>query len=300
MEKANRFRGCIIAGSVGDALGSQYENAKQETDVFDPLNDYHPKTRAPRITDDTQLTIAAIESLILDPHASPDNVAKVMVQLYNQKKLVGLGASTFQALRELKMGQHWSQSGRRGEYGAGNGAAMRIAPFAFCPSINPKRIREISSITHHNDEAYIGARCVITAIQGIISKEWNPASNLITYIIPKIPDTRVRDRLEEIEHITDLKEIAKMGVDGYVVNSIPLSIAAANHAIKTDLASTFDLLIEFGGDTDTNCSITGQIVGTYLGASGIQENLLQVYRSLSAYTSIEATIEKFVSIQDTW
>ena len=42
-----------------------------------------------------------------------------------------LGSSTLKALRDLAAGAHWELAGARGEYAAGTGAAMRIAPLAF-------------------------------------------------------------------------------------------------------------------------------------------------------------------------
>jgi ADP-ribosylglycohydrolase len=48
---------------------------------------------------------------------------------------------------------------------------MRIAPLAFVPSADRVVIRDAVRITHHNDEAYLGALAVVLAIRG----EW-PAS----------------------------------------------------------------------------------------------------------------------------
>jgi ADP-ribosylglycohydrolase len=41
------------------------------------------------------------------------------------------------------------------------------------------------------------------------------------------------------------------------------------------------LVIEAGGDTDTNASITGQILGTWIGASQIPERLLNSFPHVS-------------------
>ena len=125
------------------------------------------------------MTLATIEALIEDEKASPETMANQFLKYYKQRKLRGIGASTLKSLKELSFGGHWSQVGRRGEYAAGNGAAMRIAPIAFKEEITNSEIRDICIITHNNDEAYVGARSVIIAIREILSNNWNGKTNLI-------------------------------------------------------------------------------------------------------------------------
>jgi len=217
------------------------------------------------------------------------------VKLFKQKRLTGLGASTLKALRELEVGGHWSQVGRRGEYAAGNGAAMRIAPIAFLEDTNRKSIRELCSITHHSDEAYIGALSVVVAIREILNKNWTGSENLFEIIIAQIPDTRVRDRLIEINHLKfhNLKEVGKLGSNGYVVNSIPLAIAAASLVNEIGIEKMYNDLIEIGGDTDTNCSIAGQIAGTLVGINNIPIHLQKKLSELKDFDWIKNTIEDF-------
>ena len=62
---------------------------------------------------------------------------------YNSGRLRGLGSATLKALRELQIGGHWALVGRTGEYAAGNGAAMRIAPLAFKENVNRQTIHDV-------------------------------------------------------------------------------------------------------------------------------------------------------------
>ena len=173
-------------------------------------------------------------------------------------------------MQELEVGGHWSLVGRKGEYGAGNGSAMRVAPLGFESNITRDIIKDVSNITHQNDEAYVGALSVVIAIQSIINETWTGKENLLQIIIDKIPDTRVRDRLIEIDNLKcDLKQVGKLGNDGYVVNSIPLAIAFASKVNEIGLTEMYKQIIKLGGDTDTNCSIAGQIAGTLIGIENI-------------------------------
>ncbi len=298
MTKRDQFEGCIIGGAIGDAFGSGYENQnlnEEKEDVYYLFGHPLKKTRAIpewQITDDTQLTLATIESIMEDEGLNPESIAQSFLKLYRKKKLKGLGSSTLKALQELEFGGHWSQVGRKGEYAAGNGAAMRIAPLAFCEGVSKATIRDICSITHKNDEAYVGAMSIIIAIREILEGNWTGSENLISLIIGQIPDTKIRDRLMEIESVENLFEIGKLGNSGYVVNSVPLAIAAANRVKKIGIEEMYLQLIKIGGDTDTNCSLAGQIAGTLIGRKKIPEKLINKLSELKEFDWIEETLKK--------
>ena len=294
MTKAERFEGCIIGGAIGDAFGSGYENeVKAKEDTYYLFGKPEIKEPTWQITDDTQLTLATIEAMIEADRISPESIAHQLLKYYKQRKIRGIGASTLKALQEINAGGHWSQVGRRGEYAAGNGAAMRIAPIAFKAEITNAEIRDICSITHNNDEAYVGAKSVIVAIRAILNGNWNGETNLMELIIEQIPDTRVRDRLIQIKDMS-LKAIGQLGNDGYVVNSVPLAIAAANKVKAIGLEEMYVQLIEIGGDTDTNCSIAGQIAGTLIGRKELPNKLINKLKGLDEYEWIEKTITRFL------
>lgn len=299
MKISERFEGCIICGSIGDAYGSAYENLtnadSDDTNAFYPFG--KPENTIPewKITDDTQLTLATCEVITENDELKTQDFAQRYLDYFKQRRIIGIGASTLKALQELEVGGHWSQVGRKGEYAAGNGAAMRIAPLAFVDNITRKQIREISIITHNNDEAYVGALCVTLAIKAILTKKWTGKENLIELLVDQIPDTRVRDRLIEIKKVDSLLEIGEKGNDGYVVNSVPLAIAAANKVPKIGLEGIFEQLIKIGGDTDTNASIAGQIAGTLIGRKGVSENLLSKLTELDEFDWIEKTIKNFTT-----
>lgn len=299
MTKADKFEGCILGGAIGDAWGSGYENQRDyEKDVFFFAGIPEAVTPLWQITDDTQLTLATIEALQIDKTANPETVARQFLKYHKQRKLRGIGASTLKALEELKHGGQWSQVGRRGEYAAGNGVAMRIAPLAFIEDITFDRLRDISIITHHNDEAYIGAKSVFIALREILNGNWKGDSNLIELIIEQLPDTRVRDRFIAIKDLSNIKEVGLLGNNGYVVNSVPLAIAAANKVLDIGIEGMYSQLLEVGGDTDTNCSIAGQIAGALIGREGIPDTLLNKLKKLKDFEWIDTTIRSFIESQN--
>src|SRR5260370_495332 len=131
----------------------------------------------PVLSDDTQLTLATCQSIIECGRVDPENLASHFLRWYLAGRIRGMGSSALKAMRDLAVGTHWALAGARGEFAAGNGAAMRIAPLAFL--LNPSDagdrtvIRDVCRITHHNDEAYAGALAVMLAIRSVLSGAWS-------------------------------------------------------------------------------------------------------------------------------
>lgn len=235
------------------------------------------------ISDDSQLTLATCESIIAAGKVSPDHIAQSFLQWYRARRITGMGASTLKALRDLDAGLHWALAGAKGERSAGNGAAMRIAPLAFhhdpIAAEDRQVIRDVCRITHHNEEAYAGAIAVLTAIRSLAFSKSKP-SNMLTTIVTQLPDSRVRDRIIELSALPDasIPEVAEeFGSSGYVVESVPLTLYAASLIDRYPFDEILRMVIEAGGDTDTNASITGQILGTWIGASQIPDRMLKSF-----------------------
>lgn len=293
MSIPDKFLSCITAGAIGDAYGSAFENVKtvDEKSTFFVFG--KPEFVAPKwtITDDTQLTLATCESIVENEGVFVERIADKFLEYYQRRKIRGIGASTLKAMRELEIGGHWSQVGRRGAFAAGNGAAMRIGPLAFFDIPN-RTVQDVCRITHYNDEAYAGAMGIIVAIRSAVDGLWTGNENLLEIVIDQLPDTRLRDRLIELKGIKSIAEIATFGNDGYVVNSVPFAIAAANQVKTIGMETMYEQIIKTGGDTDTNASMAGQIAGAMLGMKGIPETYLSKLRAVSEYSWIEETMEK--------
>jgi len=275
--KADRLKGCLIGGAIGDAFGSYYEGRKPPMDI--ELNIMGG------ITDDTQLTLATCEAIIESKKVNPESIARKFLEWYNMGRLSGLGASTLQALRDLQMGAHWALSGRSGENAAGNGAAMRIAPLAFFVDLSMERmlIRDVCNITHKNDEAYVGCLAILHALDRVVNNQWHEGQSLLSLVTPVLPDTRVRDNLLRLQENAGLsiREAAEViGCSGYVAESIPFSVFAAQKIREQGFKEILLEIVSCGGDTDTNASLAGQIMGAVIGYAGIPDDVEAVFRTM--------------------
>lgn len=261
--------GCILGGAIGDAMGHAYENSA--------TGSMEKPARRWVLSDDTQLTLATCEAIAECREVDPEKIATQFVAWYRHGRLTGLGSSTLKALRDLDAGAHWALSGRSGDRAAGNGAAIRIAPLAFLLTKveyeERRLIRDVSRITHHHDEAYAAALAVVDAIQASRAGE----SHLSERCSESLPDCVVRDRLREYakaDHEMSFADAAKrFGVSGWAAESVPFAIWAAEKC-GDDFDSLLTNIIACGGDTDSNASIAGQIVGARLGYSKLPERLI--------------------------
>lgn len=288
MDFKNKLKGCLVYGAIGDAIGYKYEGfaPTQNVDLnFDWI-----------ISDDTQLTLATCEAIFNVAKINPEKVAEKFLEWYTHRKLNGLGASTLKALRELQMGGHWALVGRSGEFAAGNGAAMRVAPLAFKRNIDRETIKDLCTITHKNDEAYTGALAIYYSVLNAKNGNWSGDTNLTDTFIDELPDTNVKDRLLTLNRLNNLS-IARVGqmykTSGYVADSVPFSIFAAQKINQLSAAEIFTELIKTGGDTDTICSMTGQIIGTLLGSDTLPPGWIKKYNGIGIKPLVDSLVENW-------
>jgi ADP-ribosyl-[dinitrogen reductase] hydrolase len=295
MSLNDHILGCLLGGAIGDMLGGPYE---QSSGTATSTHFAHQA-----ISDDTQLTLATCEAIVEEQLISPAHIAKKFVSYFQRGQLTGLGASTLKALRDLSAGAHWALAGNRGERAAGNGAAMRIAPLAFClDSERPDsrtRIRDVCRITHHNEEAYVGALAVVVAIRLAILLPQFPGRSLLTLTAASLPDTGIKERvlaLAALDADTPIAEVAlRFGTSGYVVESVPLALYAAQQTKQQGLVPVLEQLIAAGGDTDTNAAIAGQISGAWLGLEAIPQALIQQLPDSETILATSRTFADWVS-----
>lgn len=276
MFSADSILGCILGGAIGDAVGGVKERGSLS------------------LSDDTQLTIATCEAILDCSGVHPEAIAASFLRWYRRRAVTGMGSSTLKALRDLDAGAHWALSGARGEMSAGNGAAMRVAPLAFVldPSASEDRttIRDVCRITHHNDEAYLGAVAVLTAIRGELNDP-----DFFQVVASSLPDCRVRDRLLDFSSIpprADLQSVAEIhGSSGFVAQTVPLALLVAQRMLATELSTVMRDAAAVSEDADTICAIACQVAGAHLGLSKLPANLV----SLGPVAAVRPVAERYAN-----
>src|SRR5262249_7257402 len=119
----DRVLGCVLGGAIGDALGAPFEGLWSHS-IPDPasfLAGYAEFEGFPpgQYTDDTQLTLATLESIVREERIDPGDVAHSIARLWRSQAVVGPGGACTAAADRLLAGGHWSDScaegGRAGD-----------------------------------------------------------------------------------------------------------------------------------------------------------------------------------------
>src|SRR5205814_7451523 len=88
-ELADRVLGCVLGGAVGDALGAPFEGlwARSIPEPAVLLSDYAEFEGFPRgqYTDDTQLTVATLQSVVRAGCIDPADIARSIARLWRSQ-----------------------------------------------------------------------------------------------------------------------------------------------------------------------------------------------------------------------
>jgi ADP-ribosylglycohydrolase len=152
----------------------------------------------------------------------------------------------------------------------------------------------VSRITHHSDEAYVGALAIAIAVR-ICGLSSHVPTDLLAAVEEQLPDTRVRDRLGTLRVFPGDAQAAaqRFGNSGYVVDAVPLALFIVARADDAPLPAVIGRAVSIGGDTDTIAAIVGQVLGA--AGYGAPPELLATIAKIRA---VEAIVDQFVTFVD--
>lgn len=295
---SDRYQGALLGLAAGDALGTTLEFRAPGT--FQPIDDMSGggpfNLRPGEWTDDTSMALCLAESLIECGEFDPiDQLAR-----YVRWKRTGhhssngtcfdIGGTVRAALARFERhSEPWA--GSIGEFTAGNGSIMRLAPvplfFAQTPEIAIARSADSSRTTHGAKEAIDACRylagLIIGALEGkskddLIAPLFTPVAGLWDRepLAPKVEAVAAGSFLE--------REPPDIRGSGYVVKSLEAALWA--FAKSTSFEHGALLAVNLGEDADTTGAVYGQIAGAYYGANAIPRK----WRSKLAH---RGTLESF-------
>ncbi len=308
MNLKDQITGMFLGVGIGDALGMPVETLSKEeiasrfgriTTYLSPNgHKWFKGLKAGKWTDDTQLTLAIAESLIKKGGIDLDDIAARHISAMGECD-IGWGRSTKESIQRIKNGVHWSKSGN--PQGAGNGVAMKVSPIgAYLTakffsrglkswSLDEDKKRIISDLilmTHKTNLAITSAFAQIFAITSCLENDPFSIEDFFHRVFAGViigereddPD-KLSERIRMLQKkmrkgvLTD-KQIVNTFDRGtcYVYNSLPFSYAfflRKPHSIEV----LYDV-VSSGGDTDTNGSIVGSLLGALNGTSIFPQHLI--------------------------
>lgn len=295
-----RVRGTLFGVAVGDALGAPNEGEprwKLRERRLERLAPHHGLP-AGTVTDDTQLTLAVMESLLARGTLDPEDLVRRFVAL--APRLVGAGWATRQALERLARGAAWWLAGTPS---AGNGAAMRAAPVGLLlegPDAQ-RRAALLQAIVTHRDRSAVAGAVANALVVGWLARGGPPSAAMLEWAAGALEGFEVplggRKRRRAGTVAERLREVAAFeggldeafehfGTGAFVLESLPSALFVfMRHADEPERA-----LLEAahaGGDTDTIASLVGGWLGAYLGDRGLRSGTPSNWWDVSVAAEIE-------------
>lgn len=285
----NRIKGLIFGQAIGDGLGLASEfMTRYEVLHFYPngINDYddiiqdkhRSRWQKGVWTDDTDQMLCILNSLLEKKSIDLRNIAQRFVE-WKKANGMGIGRHTNNILSvgnyaddPIKVAQLiWSMSGMKS---APNGAIMRTSIVGCWNYSNWEQVRidteNICKLTHY-DPRCVGS-CVI--ISYIVSQTLQDKTILKSDIL-NIAD-QYDSRIAEYVELTYQSDINLLKLDeeskiGYTLKTLSAALWAYNYT--QDFYSGLKLIIEQGGDADTNGAVAGALLGLKFGYIDIPKNL---------------------------
>lgn len=280
-----KFCGCLLGLAIGDALGMPFEGLAPETigAQCDQVTKFLPGygLAAGQYTDDTIMALCMAESVVQEGCVAPEDIARRFVAWFDSGDLRGIGNICRESILNLKSGVSWRESGIRGEWAAGNGTAMRIAPVGLLDCHDMGQLREdcwsTSIITHDNPEAVAGATAVAYVIAQLVTGDPDGES-LLTGAADFVGDSDVARNLLTAQGLLrsstpTAEALAILGTGGYVVETVASALYCFLRT-PIDFSATVSAAVMGGGDTDTTAAVAGAISGTYNGLHNLPPQLV--------------------------
>jgi ADP-ribosyl-[dinitrogen reductase] hydrolase len=295
----DRVLGCVLGDAVGDALGAPFEGLWSRS-IPEPavlLSDYAEFEGFPRgqYTDDTQLTVATVQSVVRTGCIDPADIARSIARLWRSQAVVGPGGACTAAADRLLAGGPWSECGAPvGQ--AGNGTAMRTAALGlyFLPSPHDlaAEVAQVSRITHQDPRSVAGGVAVASAARLLaaqpdvnadglcraIAKEMRQFHLPFAELVANLPAHLGGDPAGALEYVAwsggKAREFEEIIITPYVVPTVLAALwAVANFPDSWPKAVA--AAIGLGGDVDTLGAIVGGLMGARLGLGSVPGHLTQ-------------------------
>lgn len=259
-----RFRGCLIGLALGDALGADFEGMPPGEYNFDcnmPLN----------YTDDTEMMINLVKSILEVECILPDNIARHFIEGLNPGR--GYGYGTLRVLSLIKSGTPIEKATSMvfKEGSKGNGAAMRVAPVGLIYWYDDNMIVQgayrSSIVTHSNPVAVDGAISIALSIGMILRGE---DVQKIPEVIMKYMNTdTMRNKIRNVTGLLQRTQCDRDDVINLLGNGVltEQSVPTALYLFLrygSDFVKTINCSICLGGDTDTISAMAGALCGALL------------------------------------
>lgn len=327
MKNLDKYRGCLIGGAVGDALGYAVEFDTIEM-IYEKygehgITEYEINDGVANISDDTQMSLFTANGLLIgktrgmmrgirasdadyilycyedwlltQTEKYPLNIDKPKSWLLNVPELFNRRAPGITCLEALKLSSKGIASSIENptNNSKGCGGLMRVAPIGIYYSnerVTNKTVDmigvEVSALTHGHELGYIPSATLVHIIRLVSHSD---SIRLIDAINDALKTTKelfsgykhIDEFIEIINKainfalsdMNDILAITQLGGGWVAEETLAISIYCCLK-YEYDFEKAIIASVNHSGDSDSTGSVTGNILGAYLGIKAIPQKYL--------------------------
>lgn len=277
-----RFLGSILGLAVGDATGAPFEGMPATAIHYD-FGGARRAIERPVLdllayTDDTQMTIGVLETLIDCGEIDVDTLVTRFAANYHPDRGYGQGARRI--LEAMASGGDWRSIARTIFPGGslGNGAAMRVAPVGLLFHEDLDRVADEATKsalpTHQHLVGVDGARILALAVALAVQSD-GPFDRIKFFdvLIRYAATEEFRSQLERAAALSPRDSVEHLGHSLEAHRSVVTAIACFAFD-PDDYATVIARAIDLGDDADTLAAMAGACAGARLGLAAVPPQLI--------------------------
>ena len=228
----------MLGAIIGDIVGSIREHRNVKSEDFELI------PAGSRFTDDTVMSLAVAEWLMLDAAHRAETLVASMRRLGRRYPRAGYG----------KMFTQWLASEHPLPYGSfGNGSAMRVSPVGLYAQTMEEALelaRITASVSHNHPEGIKGAQAIAGCVF-LNAKHGRSSDGLMKQFVEERMGYSLNFNLEALRPFYRFNSSCQ--------GSVPIAIKAYLDRATQSPESALRLAISMGGDSDTIGAMTASI-----------------------------------------
>ena len=295
----DRFRGVLLGLAIGDALGAplEFQEPRDPTHYVTEMIGGGWLQLPPGVwTDDTQMTLCIVDSLLTRRVFDPDDIAQRFVT-WLQSNPPDVGNHTRYVLTSISKGVPCETASVKAQEGAPhnapNGSLMRCAPLALFFYQNPDYVATLSPvlsrITHAHADCEQSCVFLNVAIAILLTGANKHTAVQEAERACYMASEELRSRLRRAQEATN-----NTSPTGHVLDTLEVAIWAFLHT--SSLEAALIEVVNRGADSDTVGAVCGALAGAYYGLSGIPERW---YNALFEHENFLERADRLLEIAQT-
>ncbi len=295
-----RFRGAILGFAIGDALGFPLRGLSPLSIARMALlaEDFAAKPRGRfqkgQFSDDTQTLLAAASAVAYDKRVDGRNIAKSLLQLWDDAVILQPPGNVTESMRALRRGDSWLGTGANLSEAEPSCLSRGVVAGLFSDLSPPKLFHDVQVLTvmTHKSPLCTGATAAVArAIQLGLTGEVHNASTFCTQVAAAaaLSAPALADEIENLPRLLAwddskaLRTLSTIGLPvahrsagaGLSAHVVPVLLTALFAALKGGAVfrSAVLLALQAGGEVEVASGLAAAIVGAHAGVDCIPARL---------------------------